>query len=154
MEYKALSVRQPFADLLIQKKAGQDVPAKRIELRSRKTNYRGELVICASKSPEIPLHKSGCIVGIVELCDCRKVSELTEEERAACCVAPELLRKFENGWAWVFRNARRVIELPVQGKLGIFTIDVPEGLEEYPQLVEIGEDGWELIKKQIQEARL
>ena len=48
MEMKALSVRQPFASQIV-------IGEKTIEWRSKPFNWRGPLVICASKSAIIEL---------------------------------------------------------------------------------------------------
>ena len=49
---KALTVKQPFADLLTVAVRVDDWgiyhAAKEIEVRSRKTNYRGDILICSS----------------------------------------------------------------------------------------------------------
>jgi hypothetical protein len=73
---KALSIRQPYAELILLGK-------KKEEYRSRKTNVRGKIYIYASKTPadksefkkskllreDLPV---GVIVGTVEITGCRK----------------------------------------------------------------------------------
>lgn len=64
MEMKALSVRQPFASQIV-------IGEKTIEWRSKPFNWRGPLVICASKSAIIELDNGkrlpvGVALGIVE----------------------------------------------------------------------------------------
>jgi len=76
---KALSLKQPFAELILQGK-------KKIELRKWNTHFRGKFLIHASKVPdekamgefgfdELP---TGCIVGEANLVDVKEY--LNEEE--------------------------------------------------------------------------
>ena len=152
MKYKALSVRQPFADLLTNTKEGGNA-LKTIELRTRNIKYRGDLVICSTASPVLPERLSGCAVGIVELYATKPAAELTEKEWEQCCVSSEIRKKAQNGWAWFFRNPRRVIEIPVKGKLGLFDLEIND-LQEYPHIIALDDKGWELIQKQIKAARI
>ncbi len=131
---KGLSVKQPFASLIA---AGQ----KTIETRSRKTEHRGRLLICASKEPHkgvvlLPLatptwsacplamrlypafQKFGVALCVVNLIDCRPMTPA--DEAAACC------QYYEGAWAWVLDNVRPVEQVPVRGQLGLF--EVPDGL--------------------------
>src|SRR3989304_2156730 len=75
---KALSIKQPFAELILQGK-------KKIELRKWNTNFRGEFLIHASKIPDQEAMErfgftslpTGCIVGKAFLKD---VKEYKNEE--------------------------------------------------------------------------
>ena len=65
MEMKALSVRRPFASQIV-------IGEKTIEWRSKPFNWRGPLVICASKSAIIELDNGkllpvGMALGIVDV---------------------------------------------------------------------------------------
>ncbi len=70
---KALSLKQPWAELLVQGK-------KKIEIRKWNTNFRGKFLIHASKSPdEKALNKLniknltyGAIIGIAEITEVKK----------------------------------------------------------------------------------
>lgn len=142
MKYKVLSVRQPYASLLV---SGE----KNVENRSRRTNYRGRVLIHASaKMHDIipalekikkhgvkfsPFHKKifdaaencefsaiiGC-VDIVDCVDCNTHTSLSEWAEGGCF------------W-WICRNARLFDKpiLGVKGKLGIWEWEgeIPE-LEE------------------------
>ena len=59
---KALSVRQPFANLIAD-------GSKTIEVRTRGTTHRGPLLIVSSKRPDVP--PAGCAVAVVNLVDSR-----------------------------------------------------------------------------------
>ncbi len=130
MKYKVLSVRQPYASLLV---AG----IKDVENRSRRTSYRGTILIHASlqehdilkwakkgfltqrelrilqqaeNTPHIDLR--GAIIGSVDIVDCTDsniYTHLSEWAEPAC-------------WRWDIRNAK-VFKNPilnVKGKLGIW----------------------------------
>lgn len=149
---KALTVKQPFADLLTVVVRVDDWgiyhAAKEIEVRSRKTNYRGDILICSSAKPEIPGRMSGVTCGFVELYDVKPVEEFTPEDWAATCI-PEASRP-KTGYGWLVRHPRRVVEMPIKGQLGVYNLIVPKGdITVYPQEMALGSDGWELIKKRI-----
>jgi hypothetical protein len=95
---KAISIKQPYANQII---SGE----KTVEYRSWTTKHRGDLLICASKSPEIdglPVGKSICI------------AELWRIELSA------------NGedFKWHLRNIRPVRQIPVRGMPGLFNVDI------------------------------
>lgn len=115
---KALSVRQPFAELIA-------LGHKPIEVRSRRTSYRGPLVICSGAAwhaDGVRLYGErgvrGVTVCVVELVDCRPV-EPTDTDEA--CLPMEMLRPRD--FAWVLARPRRVEPVAIKGRLGLF--DVP-----------------------------
>lgn len=130
MKHKVLTVRQPYASLLV---GG----VKDVENRSRRTNYRGTVLIHAGarmhdvvsflrKRQEftveelaITTHANeveeyalfGCIVGSVEIVDCVQDSTSPWAEGGQ--------------WHWVCRNAK-VFDHPVRdvkGRLGLWDWD-------------------------------
>lgn len=118
---KALSVKQPWANLI----AGGH---KTIETRTWATKYRGELLICASKTvdtfmaeilsftaPVIGISPIGQALCIVDLVDCRPI--VKADSPAAWCPA-EL-----GSFAWVLENVRPIKPFPVKGQLGIFEVE-------------------------------
>ena len=113
--YKALSVKQPYAEAIAN-------GHKRIEVRSRNTNFRGDLVICASAKPSSTCYPTGVTRCIVELYDVKPVEEFTAEDWAATCIPPDE-RPLE-GFGWLVRNARPVAPVPVKGQLGIYNLVV------------------------------
>lgn len=152
--YKSLSVKQPFADLLTRvvyrDENGQYHAAKSIEVRSRPTNFRGDLLICSSAKPVDPWgrHLAGVTCGFVELYDIKPVEAFTPEDWAATCI-PENDRP-KTGFGWLMRNPRRVVEMPVKGQLGFYNLIVPKGdITEYPRAMALDSDGWEHIQKQL-----
>ena len=126
---KALSVKQPWADALVD---GE----KTIEVRSWSTPHRGPLLICASASPKnVFWHDhvdhvnrvfyAGCIIGIVDLLDCRPMNKA--DEYAALC-------DYQVGaYAWVTKTIAFCRPDPVLGKLHLF--EVPDD-----KIVRVGND--------------
>lgn len=150
--YKALCVKQPYADLLTKiwyrDEDGGWHAKKSIEVRTRTTNYRGDLLICSSKKPEIPGRLSGVICGFVELYDVKPVSEFTPEDWEATCI-PEAERPV-GGYGWMMRDPRRVVEMPVKGQLGIYDLVVPKNdITEYLRVMKIDADSFDLIKSKL-----
>jgi hypothetical protein len=143
---KALSLIQPWASLLA---GGQ----KRIETRSWKTEYRGPVLICASKripdackklgaepffasslvglgitGPErLPL---GMALGVVDLVEVYPVADIPAELRTPRELAFGDYSPGRFGWHCV--NARMFMQpFKVRGALGLFDIDdalIPETL--------------------------
>jgi len=113
---KALSVKQPWANLIA---SGE----KSIETRTWATEYRGELLIVSSKSPNIP--PAGSAVAVAKLVDCRLMTR-TDEDAARCEVYP-------GAYSWVLKDIRKIRPFPVKGSLGIYEVDVAPG-----QLIEDG----------------
>ena len=107
-QIKALSVRQPWASLIASGK-------KTIEVRQKRTNYKGPLLICATKRPPVP--PFGCMVALVDLVECRPMAE-ADELAAQCRYTP-------GDVAWVLDNARRVPNHPATGMPGLFDCDLP-----------------------------
>lgn len=108
--YKALSLKQPWANLVMQKK-------KTIETRKWDTNYRGDLVICSSQKPKID--PAGYALCIAELCDVRPMKKA--DEKKACC------KVYPRAHSWFLRNIRPINPpIPVKGQLGIFNLRLPD----------------------------
>ncbi len=108
MIYKAISLKQPWANLVASGK-------KTIETRKWSTNYRGDLVICSSQNPKIePYGKAICIV---ELYDVKPMTK--EHEKDAC------IEVYSKAHAWFLRNLRPITPpISVKGSLSIFNLDL------------------------------
>lgn len=120
---KALSVRAPWSELI----ARGD---KTIEVRSKATKHRGELLICSGVAWApfgVSLHGKvgarGVAVCLVELVCCRP---LTLEDSAAAGFDVATLEKPH--FAWVLRNPRRVEPVAILGQLSMFTPPVVPAL--------------------------
>ena len=122
---KALSVRQPWALAIVD-------GVKTIEIRSWATDYRGELLICASAAPKnefwsdenfdppiIRLLHSGCVLGSVNLVDVRPMVKADEYDGGAFCEYMKV------AFSWVLEPTNKKFRPDkVVGKLKLF--DVPE----------------------------
>jgi len=116
---KALSIRQPWAWAIIH--AGKD-----IENRTWKTNYRGPLLIHASKNydrlGDIHLRYNmgidfsrfskscfrGGIIGMVDLVDCVEHSDSPWKDPLGC--------------GFVLKNPRPLVFAPMPGRQGLFEV--------------------------------
>lgn len=110
---KAISLKQPFANLIA---GGQ----KSIETRTWYTSYRGDLIICSSKSGNIELR--GYALCIVELYNVTKM-RLEHEEKACCKIYP-------GAYSWFLTNVRTINPIfKVKGQLGLYDIELPENIK-------------------------
>lgn len=118
---KVLSLKQPWAELILQNK-------KKIELRKWNTKFRGEFLIHASKNiddramkqfgfSELPLGK---IIGKASLKDVKKYTSIDEFEK------DKNLHLASVDWGiygFILDNISRVEEIPCKGKLGFWDFD-------------------------------
>ena len=111
---KALSIQPYYATLIA-------MGYKFIELRSWKTDYRGWILICASKAinkQEKASLMNGHAIAIAELTEVRQYNDETDREGAY--LADE--EQFE-GFSWVFNRIILVKPFPVKGQLRLFEVD-------------------------------
>lgn len=126
---KALSIHNPYANLIL-------LGYKPLEIRSKKTNYRGDILICATKhkvslwevfntsyvmqlSVTNDLYRaSGYAIGIATLADCRPMTRL--DEKLAFCEYKEGL------FAYELTNVRAIKPFPVCGNQGFFNVEFNE----------------------------
>lgn len=120
---KTLSLKQPFAELILQGK-------KKIELRKWGTKFRGEFLIHASKNPDINAMKEfgfenlpcGFIVGKANLFDVKRY--LNEDEHQK----DKLLHLANSSWGnygFILKSPERIKQIPVNGKLGFWDFELP-----------------------------
>ena len=118
MRIKALSVRQPHADRIAR-------GLKTLELRTRRTHYRGPLLICASSHGGGDGLPRGVAVCVVRMTDCREVGvhspDTLAADAAASCVD---LDRRDDYWGYVLTGARKTQPVPVKGRLGFFDVEV------------------------------
>lgn len=153
-QYRGLSVKQPYSDLLTnvvyRDDQGEYHAEKSIEVRTKNTNYRGDVLVCSSKNPQMPGRLSGVTCGFVELYDVKRVEDFTQQDWENTCI-PENERP-STGFGWMMRNPRRVVEMPVNGQLGFYAVVVPKGdIVIYPRNMAIGKEGWDIIQKRLKE---
>lgn len=153
--YRALTVKKPYADLLTvvtyRDEDGNYCADKTIEVRSRNTSFRGDVLICSSAKPsDLIGHLSGVTCGFVELYDVKRVKDFTPEDWKNTCIPESERDRYMDGYGWLMRNPRRVVEMPIKGQLGFYSLIVPKGdITEYPQEMALGEDGWKIIQRKI-----
>ncbi len=120
---KALSLKQPWAELILQKK-------KTIELRKWKTNFRGRFYIHASKSfDKEKLERyglknlvTGAIVGEAELVD---VKIYNNEEEFLKDSDKHMAKEFKYGkYGFILENVKRINPIPYKGRLNFFEIEI------------------------------
>ena len=113
----ALAIRQPYAWLVVN-------GIKDIENRSRRTHYRGQILIHASLNEDLLLgdsltalstlagvdfpdsFKTGGIVGVAEIIGCEHIHGSDWKDPSS--------------WGWVLANARPLPFRPCKGALGFF----------------------------------
>ena len=128
---KVLSIKEPFASLIMNKK-------KRIETRSWKTNYRGKIYIHASKSKmnkdienrtelkelikDISLNQE-YIICKANLVDCiymdeKFIEEIRKDKQEFCCGLYEIGR-----YAWVLEDVIAITPIKAKGRLNIWNYE-------------------------------
>lgn len=106
-KWKAISLKQPWANLVASGK-------KTIETRKWTTKYRGDLVICSSKRPEIePAGYALCIVELYHIEPMKK-----EHEKKSC------IKVYPGTYSWFLRNIRKIKPTPIKGSLGIYDLSL------------------------------
>ena len=118
---KALSLKQPFAELVVSGK-------KTIELRRWNTKFRGKFFVHASKKPDESSMKkfgflglpTGKIVGEAELIDV-KIYESEEEHMED--KKKHLADSFWGKYGFILKNARRLDGPFVNGKLNFWNFE-------------------------------
>ncbi len=123
---KALSFRQPWAELILQGR-------KTLDLRTYSSHYRGLLAIHASKTIE----REAClrygldpkkltiggIVGVVELTDVIPLTKTDYDNRQVEHLTGRPYQKQMYGW--VLRNPQRLPEMvPIRGQMRLFNVDL------------------------------
>jgi hypothetical protein len=86
---------------------------KSLEIRSRRTHYRGPLVICESRG--------GGAVALVELIDCRA---FVEPDDAASGGVWTRFPEARTHFAWELRLVSRLRSAPIKGRLGFYDVDM------------------------------
>lgn len=119
---KALSIKQPYAELILQNK-------KKIELRRWNTNFRGEFFIHASKIPDKKAMQKfnferlpcGFIVGKTELIDVKKYNNEKEHRNDNNL---HFASSYWGNYGFILKNPVRIKEIPYKGRLGFFDFNI------------------------------
>ncbi len=117
--FKALTVKQPWADRIAEGK-------KNIEVRNRYTRYRGNLIITASAHP--PKQRSGMTICSVELADIIRFKDLTEEQKYMTGIPKNKWKYHESRYGWILKNPKPVSHIPIKGQLGIWNLVLLKGM--------------------------
>ena len=124
---KALSVRQPWAELIL-------LGRKHYELRSWRTSVRGRIWIHASQTIDVPFVElagltrselsTGVLIGSIEILDCVPfTTEIAEELRRGGVFFEDV--RSVSGFAWrVSAPERLALPIPYRGSLGFFQIPI------------------------------
>ena len=118
---KALSLKQPFAELILQGR-------KKIELRKWNTSFRGEFLIHASKIPDKEAMKKfgfenlpcGMVVGKATLTNVKKYVTKAEHD------LDKNLHLASDQWGkygFILEEVSRITPIPAQGKLNFWRYD-------------------------------
>ena len=127
---KAISIKEPFASLIAS-------GVKKIETRSWKTNYRGELFIHASKIPVQTLRDNilkdvtkdmnlncGNIICKCNLVDCvymdKKFIENIKQNPIEYSVGEYKIGRY----AWILEDIELIVPIPINGKLNVWNFDL------------------------------
>lgn len=103
---KALSIKEPWASLIIEGK-------KTIELRTWSINYRGPILIHRSG-------KNSGIVGTMEIMDIIEIESLGQfRSLREKHHAPDTFYK-EGLYGWILKNAKPFEFIPCKGRLGLW----------------------------------
>ena len=100
---------------------------KTIEVRSWRTDYRGEIVICSTQKKlfgTVP----GCALAVVDLID---VVPLTRAHMQDAMLSPA---DYQPGlYAWILDNNRIIKPIPVKGKLSLWNFTETDKIEFIPE---------------------
>lgn len=131
MKVKALSFRQPWAELVLQGR-------KTLDLRTWSTRHRGPLAIYASQTVEKEAclqHgldpdqlTTGAVIGLVDLVGVVELDQSAYDARAAAHFSG---RHFQEPlFGWELANPRVLAApVPTRGRLLLFEVDLPDQIE-------------------------
>ena len=118
---KALSLKQPFAELIVSGK-------KTIELRNWKTKFRGDFFVHASKSPDKDAMKRfgftnlplGFIVGKSRLVGVKEYKNESEHKKDK---DKHLADSSWGKFGFILKDSKRIEPISAKGKLGFWGFD-------------------------------
>ena len=121
---KALSLKQPYAELILQKR-------KIIETRTWNTSFRGEFLIHASGTlDEAAMKKFGfkdlpqkAIVGKAKLIDTKEYKSQKEWDADADKHCAKELWDGKKRFGFILENIQRITPKPMKGKLNFFEVE-------------------------------
>ena len=102
---KAISIKEPWSSMI---KDGK----KTIETRVWKTNYRGEILLCASRYPQSSI--SGKAFAVAKLVDVKPM--VREDEIRACCEV------YPRAYSWFLKDIQLIEPFDIKGQLRLFEV--------------------------------
>jgi hypothetical protein len=149
--FRCIAIKQPFADAFFEvlrtDAEGMTFAEKSVEIHSRPTEHRGDVLICSSHKGVGAEGRKGVTIGVAELYDVKPVAEFTDADWQKSRVSRENWRNIKKGFGLFFRNPRRVVELPIECKSGVmqWMAAPPDSIIEYPRAVQLDADAWRKI---------
>ena len=125
---KAISIRQPFAHLIL---CGE----KEYEYRTWSTEHRGDLLVCSSANPKVEDTISGhalCVTDVIKVTR-KNYRDLGLDEPPY---------RGEKLFAWKLEDIRAIDPFPVKGKLNFYYVD--------DDLIHIHEENEEMSEEEAQ----
>ena len=126
---KAISIKQPWAHLIIQGK-------KTIEIRSQGTNYRGKLIIHASGNLDkndflnanIDLKTMDSfdqkkLIGVVDLINVVKLDSDLWEKLRGQHIIPGRWIEIRHKYAWIFKDPQPIDPIEYNGLPSMFSVN-------------------------------
>ena len=126
---KAITIKQPFASLIIE-------GYKEYEFRTWRTKFRGDILIHAGKGVDKKAMEknkhlvsdcpSGCMLGIVKITDCIKIDDdarLMLKEKNNIVYDHVITDKEWDGFGFKLENVRKIEKIPVNGKLSLWDFE-------------------------------
>jgi hypothetical protein len=122
---KAISIKQPWAELIVSGK-------KTLEIRTWNTKFRGEFWIHASKVPNSKAMARfgfeklalGCIVGKAKIVGVKEYLSSEEFEKDSEKHLAKDLEWKGKLYGFVVEDAERVKEVPLKGRLNFFDVNL------------------------------
>lgn len=124
---KAITIKQPFASLIIE-------GYKEYEFRTWRTKFRGDILIHAGKGVDkkaMEKYKhlvsdcpSGCMLGIVKITDCIKIDDEAREMLKDNIVYDNVVNNKDwDGFGFKIESIRKVENTPANGKLSLWDFE-------------------------------
>lgn len=127
---KCITLKQPFASLIAN-------GYKRIEFRSWKSSYRGDLLIHAGSGVDKEAMKrfaylnldypQGVIIAKVKMVDCIEITDEVKEElkkEDKIVYQGAINHQGENEYGFVLEDIEKIDPIPIKGKLGLWNYDI------------------------------
>ena len=120
---KALSLKQPYAELIVSGK-------KIIETRTWNTRFRGTFLIHASLQPnkqrmkelKFKILPTGCIVGQADLVDVKEYNNIASWNKDVNKHCAPLKTWTKKRYGYILKNIKKLKPIPCKGKLNFFEV--------------------------------